>query len=74
MYAAYFPDPAAKNLILNLIEFFMFFMVLSVSIMISYMRDGKFSKAILFFPILLLISFVVYYIVSFVSYILIVSF
>ncbi|MDD5148259.1 MAG: type II secretion system F family protein [Candidatus ainarchaeum sp.] len=65
----------ADKLLSEATESFIFFLmlcyllieVLANSVMISLMREGKISKSIIYFPILLLISFVIYYASVFIS-------
>jgi archaellum biogenesis protein FlaJ (TadC family) len=57
----------ASNTIQLGIQGYMLIEVLAASIVISLMREGKIAKSIIYFPILLLIAYVVYTIAAFVS-------
>ena len=68
------PDPTekiialqTKDFILMLLQIYLLISVLANSIMISLMREGRISKSIIYFPILLLVAFVLYYGAAFAS-------
>jgi flagellar protein FlaJ len=52
---------ATKNYIFFLMQSYLLIEVAASSIMISLMKEGKISKSIIYFPVLLLIAFVIYY-------------
>jgi len=52
---------ATKNLIVTLMQAYVFIEVVATSAMIAIMREGKVTKALIFMPILLLIAYIVYY-------------
>ncbi|MFH1752401.1 MAG: type II secretion system F family protein [archaeon] len=49
-----------KDLISLLMESYLFIEIIASSIMISLMRDGKFSKSVMYLPILLFIAYIIY--------------
>ncbi len=57
----------AANIIQLSIQAFIFIQVLATSIMISVMREGKISKSIIYYPILLFIAYLVYIAASIIS-------
>ncbi|MDD5163833.1 MAG: type II secretion system F family protein [Candidatus ainarchaeum sp.] len=52
---------ATKDYIFFLMQAYLLIEVAASSVMISLMREGKISKSIIYFPVLLLIAFVTYY-------------
>ena len=52
----------AGDQIILLLQVYIFIAVLASSVMISLMREGKLSKAIVFFPILLFVAFFIFFI------------
>jgi archaellum biogenesis protein FlaJ (TadC family) len=57
---------ATKDLILTLMQAYVFVEVVASSAMIAIMREGKATKALIFMPILLLIAYIVYYLAIYV--------
>jgi pilus assembly protein TadC len=58
---------ATKDLIVFLMQLYILVEVTASSIMVSLMRNGTISKSIIYIPVLLLISYVVYYASAIVS-------
>ncbi len=56
-----------RKLILDLFVLYIFISNLAASIMISLMREGSIKKSFLYTPIILLISYTIYYIVAIIS-------
>ncbi len=52
---------SAKDTIVLMLEFYLFVQVFAVSCMIALMREGKIAKAFLYFPVLLFVAFVVFF-------------
>ncbi|MDO8626989.1 MAG: type II secretion system F family protein, partial [Candidatus Diapherotrites archaeon] len=52
---------AAKFAIILLLQVYIFIEVLAASIMIALMRDGQASKSVIYFPVLLFVSFLVFF-------------
>ncbi|MEW6294775.1 MAG: type II secretion system F family protein [Candidatus Diapherotrites archaeon] len=59
-----------KNIILLLLQIYIFVAILASSIMISLMREGKKSKSIIYLPVLLFIAYIVYFAAKIISEIL----
>ncbi len=57
----------ASDLILLGVQLYIFIETLGSSMMIALMREGKISKSIIYFPILLFIAYIVYILAQFVS-------
>ncbi|HLD58838.1 MAG TPA: type II secretion system F family protein [archaeon] len=58
---------SVKDFILTLMLAYLLIEVLATSTMVALMRDGKLSKSIIYFPILLLLAFILYYVAGFAS-------
>lgn len=61
----------ASDIILFSVQAYMFIEVLAVAAMIALMREGKISKTLLYFPILLFLAYVVYFAAQIISAILV---
>jgi len=55
----------ARDLIALLLQLYIFVEVVASSVMMALMREGKASKSIIYFPALLLIAFVIFFIARF---------
>lgn len=58
---------SVRDLIILLMQLYLLVEVVASGIMISLMRDGTISKSIIYTPVLLLVSYMVYYASAFVS-------
>jgi archaellum biogenesis protein FlaJ (TadC family) len=53
---------AAGDQIILLLQVYIFIAVLASSVMIALMREGKLSKAVIFFPVLLFVAFLIFFV------------
>ena len=58
---------AKRDIIFQMMQGYLLIEIIATSVMISLMREGKMNKSIIYFPILLLIAFIIYYGAAFLS-------
>jgi pilus assembly protein TadC len=56
-----------KNLLITLMQLYIFVEVSATSVMLSLMREGKKNKSIIYVPVLLFIAYIVYFVASIVT-------